>query len=39
MKHLYILSLLALMSAPSFADNNLPLRRQLAKLYAEAELP
>lgn len=42
MKHFYILSLLALMSVPSFAGNNVPLRRQLAKFAkqkAEAELP
>ena len=31
MKHFYILSLIALMSMPSFAGNNVPLRRQLAK--------
>lgn len=31
MKHFYILSLIALMSVPSFAGNNVPLRRQLAK--------
>lgn len=42
MKHFYILSLIALMSVPSFAGNNVPLRRQLAKFAkqkAEAELP
>ena len=39
MKHLYFLSLMALMSMPSFASNNLPQRRLPAVQKAEAGLP
>lgn len=39
MKHLYFLSLMALMSLPSFAGNNLPQRRLPAVQKAEAGLP
>lgn len=39
MKHLYFLSLMALMSMPSFASNNLPQRRLHAVQKAEAGLP
>ena len=39
MKHLYFLSLIALMSMPSFAGNNLPQRRLPAVQKAEAGLP
>lgn len=39
MKHFYILSLLALMSVPSFADNNVPQRRLPAVQKAETSLP
>lgn len=39
MKHLYFLSLMALMSMPSFASNTLPQRRLPAVQKAEAGLP
>ena len=39
MKHLYFLSLMALMSLPSFAGNNLPQRRLPAVQKAETGLP
>lgn len=39
MKHLYFLSLMALMSLPSFAGNNLPHRRLPAVQKAETSLP